>query len=659
MSKGTVSSRTSVLLAFFLFVLSQRGFSQTEERVKLTAATASEDTGQDYAPWLDDDLWHKVTKNWEKTNEKYVDVTLRLEKKTQLSRLSLYDGEDVFKKNPAYIFALDGGTRTYLGTFDGQQYQAWVDLPASGIMADAILISKYGNNFPEKINVFGAAVAAAPAWAPSPDPAPAPVPAPVPFPTPPVPAKTTKSANLVTIEVTFDQAPGAASSTFTDLKYGKEAVFQFEVDDNNDVLLPIADYLAHSYSRPTLTDGCGNAVNYRLAAAVNSRSNFNNGDYGDGRYSGKVTWPQLAAFVRDGNALENHGLYHDLWGNYSFSGDAARNLRENLLNVYAQLKQSGVEYRMRTVVRPNSDNGYVRAADEAGYLAASSEPKDDSYVKYPMELPTVDVQTLPGGFVHLGRRFSDLNDWTQLNGVKDNIGKMLAGSNATTHQLFRLGTHVAPFSATQYLFDYLHSVAGDRVWVTHMDELMEYLEVKRQVVKSEYLNYNKLTITLDYGSVPAINRYRDLSLRISGGAIQSVMVSGADNSSFNRSSGLVNVFKQNTSFKDPAKDWETTTDYLRAAAPAAAEVKELQLSAYPNPFSSQTTVQFALPQAGLATLDLLDLDGRVVRHLFAGQAPAGAVQRLPLSREGLSQKLYIVRLVTAHKVLTQKLVLAQ
>jgi len=661
MPKAISFLRPVVLLVIFLFALSQRGFSQAPERIKITAATPLEDTGQDYSPWLNDDLNDLVASNWQANNLKYSGVTLSLEKQAPVSRLSLYDGNGEFADKPAYLFALNGNTKTYLGTFTGLGFQAWADIALpQAVTADAILIWKYGNNIPQKINVFGASLAgpAIPATLATP----APVPVPVPTWTPaPVPTGTKQ----IIVEVTFDRAPTAASSTFADLKYGKEAVFQFEVDDNNDVLLPIADYLARRSGRPTLTDGCGNAVNYRIAAAVNSRTNFNNVDLGDGSAPGKVTWAQLAAFVKDGNALENHGYYHSLWGNYGTSGDVAKNLRDNLLNVYTRLKDYGVDYRMRTVVRPNDDAGYIRAADQAGYLAATSQGMENGYQKYPAQTSTFDIQTLPAGFAHLGRSFSDLGDGSEMNAVQGDLQRILTGSNASTHLLYRLGTHIAPFWATQQIFNYLGSNANDRVWVAPMAELMEYLEVKRKVVKTETLNNNKLIITLDYRNLPAINRYRDLSLNINGGnaKIQNVAVVGADNSSYNAGRGLVNVFKQQTTFANPDMEWQSNSSWASSddatASGAATEGLAKQLSAYPNPFTSQTTVEITLPQAEKVTLEVYDLKGRLVRRLFSGTTEAGVAKSFALNAKGLSQNVYLVRLVTPTKVLTQKLVLTQ
>ena len=180
---------------------------------------------------------------------------------------------------------------------------------------------------------------------------------------------------------------------------------------------------------------------------------------------------------------------------------------------------------------------------------------------------------------------------------------------------------------------------------------------------------------LNYGNVSANNRFRDVSLRVSAGgaSIQSVRVVGADNSSYNASTGLVNVFKRQTTFADPAASWQRSSSPTSsssagnspAPSPAPAASAALPstaaepLSAYPNPFTARTTLRFALPRSEKATLELRSLTGQLVRVLYVGTPSAEEVQTIELASTGLSQQLYIVRLITASKVFTKKLVLAQ
>lgn len=95
---------------------------------------------------------------------------------------------------------------------------------------------------------------------------------------------------------------------------------------------------------------------------------------------------------------------------------------------------------------------------------------------------------------------------------------------------------------------------------------------------------------------------------------------------------------------------------LTADEAAAAVAASPGLSVYPNPFTSQTTLEFALPQAGPATLEVYDVQNRLVRRLFGGTAEAGERRQFTLDGPSLPVGVYLVRLVTSGQVYTQKLV---
>jgi endoglucanase len=80
------------------------------------------------------------------------------------------------------------------------------------------------------------------------------------------------------------------------------------------------------------------------------------------------------------------------------------------------------------------------------------------------------------------------------------------------------------------------------------------------------------------------------------------------------------------------------------------------LSVYPNPFTSQATLAFTLPQAGPVTLEVYDIQNRLVRRVFTGSAEAGEQRQFSLDGPSLPVGVYLVRLVTSSKVYTQKLV---
>lgn len=144
------------LVAGGLLSFSAQGQAAGEEQVAITAISPSTDTGQDYSPWLNNDPASLVQNSWMPANFQYVDVTLKLAKTTTLSRISLFDYQGIFLLQPALIYAQSGGQRTLIGSFDGSQYNVWVDMTPSGsVTADAIVIHKFCNNIPVKIKVFG------------------------------------------------------------------------------------------------------------------------------------------------------------------------------------------------------------------------------------------------------------------------------------------------------------------------------------------------------------------------------------------------------------------------------------------------------------------------------------------------------------------------
>jgi hypothetical protein len=78
------------------------------------------------------------------------------------------------------------------------------------------------------------------------------------------------------------------------------------------------------------------------------------------------------------------------------------------------------------------------------------------------------------------------------------------------------------------------------------------------------------------------------------------------------------------------------------------------LKAFPNPFSSNATVSFTSKTGGKATVLLYDVDGKLISTLFAGQMKAGESKQLGLKSDAFANGVYILRLLSDEKVLTQK-----
>jgi len=149
---------TSLFALFVTLLWGQT--TPTPQRINVVTITASENTGQDYSPWLTDDLTNLVKEAWS-GNAKWVQVTLKLQQKSLISSLSLYDHQGTFTDKPALLYAMNGTQRVLIGSFDGSTYMNWVNRsPFEPLVADAIMIYKFGNNIPQKIKVFGQPITA-------------------------------------------------------------------------------------------------------------------------------------------------------------------------------------------------------------------------------------------------------------------------------------------------------------------------------------------------------------------------------------------------------------------------------------------------------------------------------------------------------------------
>ena len=101
-------------------------------------------------------------------------------------------------------------------------------------------------------------------------------------------------------------------------------------------------------------------------------------------------------------------------------------------------------------------------------------------------------------------------------------------------------------------------------------------------------------------------------------------------------------------------------EYGQAFYPVADELgppepEALALSVFPNPFRERLTVTLDLPQAGAATLEVIDVLGRVVRRRDLGVLPAGR-HEVRLRTADLAAGPYLVRFVAGESLRTTRTV---
>lgn len=83
----------------------------------------------------------------------------------------------------------------------------------------------------------------------------------------------------------------------------------------------------------------------------------------------------------------------------------------------------------------------------------------------------------------------------------------------------------------------------------------------------------------------------------------------------------------------------------------------IEVSVFPNPFSSELSVMFSLPEAENTSIRVYDLNGRLVSVVAEGEFPAGNNTVTWTVPEELSSGCYLVRLDTGSEQLTENCVL--
>lgn len=339
---------------------------------------------------------------------------------------------------------------------------------------------------------------------------------------------------LITVEVSFVSAPNSPASVIPYLKYNKTSAINFEFDDN-----PASVYSLYKYLNTQMfTDGTGREISFRSAIAVNSRGNYNDGDLWE-NYQGNLSKTDASDIIAHGWTLENHGYYHSVLNaqdNFGYGKPVADNISEN---TKAVIEKTG--FKMRTLVVPSNDQGYLLPAFQQGIIATTSTNHFDGFQSFPMYGDYVDVTKLPQGNLHFRRDFNDKWDAAGINAVKSKITTLFNKSNINERMLYRIGTHMPDLEAFKSLSAHIKASASDKCWITTMQEMVEYLQIRQQIVKKELMSEGRLLITLDISKVHKETLFKDFSLLVDADTpIQSIKVHNARTSSSSLT-GLVNI----------------------------------------------------------------------------------------------------------------------
>ena len=353
-------------------------------------------------------------------------------------------------------------------------------------------------------------------------------------PEPPNPAPPL-TPEIMKFEIVFNTVPTKATAQPAKLKYNKNGWASEEWDDNSLSALKALQKLKTKF----YTDGCGNKIAYTAAVAINGRSNYNNGEIG--LLVNNITYTQMKELIATGWDIENHSYYHEPYSNYNFGNDRTKNIiaLDTLI-----LKK--ISYKMNGMVVPSDYSGFPKAAKEAGYVFSTSQGTFDGLepAGKPVYKDVQDFDLAPVTFSSFNRMFYD--NWAEMeNNVKKAIDVIVQKNN----HYFRFASHGIDEASYNRIIDYFEAKTNDKILFISTREIMEY-RLMTALPISYHTSNNRLIVEINTASLSARCRWKDISFIVNSDAkIKSINVlNGIDRATFNGESGLVNIYKQITTW---------------------------------------------------------------------------------------------------------------
>jgi hypothetical protein len=370
------------------------------------------------------------------------------------------------------------------------------------------------------------------------------------------------TARYVTLEMDINKGHHP-SFYFTDLPFDKNKGLMLMKDD-----ALLTDYTIvfkilnggivnkKKYPGFYYTDGTGKNINYKYSFAINA----NEGHTTD--TNNAVSWAQVNEILSKGHAYMNHSMFHG-------GTDLLKAIKDAEKNMWAH-----THYRMTEIVPPGNDEGYVENGLQLGYHLMSSEfgePVPDGnnspgnqHVSWGSYIPmlTQNFNRVLISRTNLGDQWNAVELKTSKAYI-DYIFNHPDKNKKLVGAAFSHGPFGDKKEAADNFFEFLtyikhHPANHDSAWITSSKELMDYENTKaRIIITSEHYNpqTGKYKIVFDMNRVDSNVIYRNLSLKIKGGTIGNVKADGANEVTFNPSTGLINIYKTDRSkvispFKD-------------------------------------------------------------------------------------------------------------
>ena len=357
------------------------------------------------------------------------------------------------------------------------------------------------------------------------------------------------TVGINSVAVIFESNPTYLNIYKTPLKYNKEFALSFHISNaNKDIYTHAFPYLnggsveGVSYPGLTFTDGCDNAVNFKMGTSLYSYAADGFTDIHDPAGASAddfITWTEAAELYQAGWGLFSQGVLPDNSGDQYYS--IARNHSFVKFKTH-ELISGGIP--MNVLMNPEGDNTFTTPAFVQNYRA--------SYSSYTEGIPYYDIRLIPNSdSLKMGSNSMDnqqsiatLADLIHNN--YDPNTRLWASANLSTITDGSIKGY--SFSVFRFYMNYIENKYGtsglDNVWMTSEEEVWDYLTNYDLITIHQEILDDRLLITFS-GNLPAhLNNYA-LSLLVESDAnIQSIEVNGGNNNTYKikaDTSALINL----------------------------------------------------------------------------------------------------------------------
>lgn len=460
------------------------------------------------------------------------------------------------------------------------------------------------------------------------------------------------------LTLTFDQDPGDVQVSLAPLKYNKDFVYSFTLDDGK--------YDGYAYAYKLLnggeitetnetfeglfyTDGCGNNIPFKGSLAWNSvNSSFydlhiNTPDY--------ITWTQLQEMIDSGWGILNHSYSHAAYGDTDYNYQITENQN-------AVLEKTA--YTMTQFVVPSGDLNYVNPAFELGMQVVYSNQFD--YMGYGTG---IDIDSPFNTFQPKIYRRYMYDDLYNPSNIMDKLNEIANTSQNGNHIWWNDFTHrVIPtptggslvWETFRYYMEHIASVYGadgtDQIWFAPQTEILDYLKIRENTSLMFEKEGNTVTVYLNTSEIPENFTDYFLSLNVTANA-ELISVSPQFSSNINfanisASEKLINI------------EWSQPT-MKRMQAISLPDLNEEEgipneVEIYPNPINtSKINIRFISESEGEITIKLFTVSGQEIYGQIVNCTKG--VNTLRLSIPDLKKGIYFVTLTNDYQdFITNKII---